>query len=523
MALTIRSPAADFIRGDANADGLVTLADVAVLNGTLFWGIEPPCRAAADADDNGYIGPEDVFLLEKFLLGPGGPPVAPYPSSGPDTTTTGHPEESGNGCETYEGAPPLEDPEASIAIDDVVAAGGEDVHAVIRVSIAHSLPIWSFFGAVEIGAGLVEDAEILGKDGALELFLEHEGIRSPSFIRAQVKGGRLQFGIQVHDARGLPPREETEVLAIKVCLRGGVPAGDYPLTLAYGDFSRGVGEGEDENQPDLGRVILPSLTSATLTLLEDVEEQSLCTVRPLGGVDVTFTLGDAIGAVGGTVAVPMFVNGDRAGHGFGFEVLFDSEVLEALEIEPVFTRPDELPFVSEFSEIDNEAGAVRGFFKSSSNNERHFLPPFQDNAVVVLHFRVLADVDSTELHFNGQYGGTTYKSFDDSWTPDLADSFVLVGSVVQIVPDISLFLRGDSNGDTLVNISDPLATLGFLFLDGRRPHCLDAADANDDGSVDMSDPIFTLDFLFRGVTVSMPPPNGEPAADPTPDEISCLR
>jgi hypothetical protein len=520
-AVAIESPAADFIRGDANGDGRVTLADVAVLNGTLFWGIDPPCWAAIDFNDDSGFGHQDQILLEQFLLGAGGPPAAPYPVAGPDTT--GDPGDPGNACESYESTPPLDDAAAAISIGDVVAAGGDDVHAVIRVSIAHSLPIWTFFGAVEIGAGLVEDAEALGKDDAVELFFEHEGIRSPAFTRAQVKDGRLQFGIQVHDSFGLPPREEAEVLAIKVCLRGGVPAGEYPLTLAYGDFSRGAGEGEDENEPDLGRVIFPALTSATLTVLEDVRELSTCRVRPLHGVNVTFTLGDAIGAVGGNVAVPMFVNGDREGHGFGFEISFDSKILEATEIEQVFTRPDDLPFVTDVSEIDNEGGIVRAFFKSSSDNERHFLPPFQDNPVVVLHFRVLASAESTEIRFDADSSYNTYKAFDDNYTPELANSFVLVGSVIQIVPDISLFRRGDSNGDSLVNISDAMATLGFLFLDGRKPHCLDAADANDDGSLDMSDPIFTLDYLFRGVTVALPPPNGEPGTDPTPDGLTCLR
>lgn len=463
----------------------------------------------------------DLIHIERYILGAGATPPAPYPTAGPDTT--GGPDWEGNGCESYERTPPLEDPAAAIRIHDVVAAGGGDVHAVIRVSIAHSVPIWSFFGAVEIGAGLVEDAEILGKDGSLERFIEWEGFPSPSFTRAQVKDGRLQFGIQVIAERGLPPREETDVLAIKVCLRGGVPAGDYQLVLSYGDFARGPGVGEDAEHPDGGRIILPALTSATLTVLEDVLEYSTCRVRPLHGVNVTFTLGDAVGAVGGNVAVPMFVNGDREGHGFGFEVLFDNQVLEATEIEQVFTRPDDLPFISEFSEISNEGGAVRAFFKSSSNNERHFLPPFQDNPVVVLHFRVLAPVESTELRFNREYRGTTYKAFDDNYTPEVADSFVLVGSIISIVPDISLFRRGDSNGDSLVNISDAMATLGYLFLDGRKPHCLDAADANDDGSLDMSDPIFTLDYLFRGVTGTLPPPNGEPGVDPTADGISCLR
>lgn len=62
--------------------------------------------------------------------------------------------------------------------------------------------------------------------------------------------------------------------------------------------------------------------------------------------------------------------------------------------------------------------------------------------------------------------------------------------------EISTFARGDSNVDGKLDISDPIATLGSLFLEGTPALCPDAADANDDGRVDISDPILTLGFLF---------------------------
>ena len=87
--------------------------------------------------------------------------------------------------------------------------------------------------------------------------------------------------------------------------------------------------------------------------------------------------------------------------------------------------------------------------------------------------------------------------------------------------DITIFLRGDSNGDDVVNISDAQATLSYLFLGGRQPHCFDAADANDDGKLDVSDPVATLQFLFLGGP-SLPEPNGTKGKDPTPDSMDCL-
>ena len=60
------------------------------------------------------------------------------------------------------------------------------------------------------------------------------------------------------------------------------------------------------------------------------------------------------------------------------------------------------------------------------------------------------------------------------------------------------FVRGDSNGDGEVNISDAQYSLRWLFLAGREPDCLAAADTNDDESVDISDPIRVLEYLFLG-------------------------
>ncbi|MBI4606364.1 MAG: hypothetical protein HY721_30735, partial [Planctomycetes bacterium] len=83
------------------------------------------------------------------------------------------------------------------------------------------------------------------------------------------------------------------------------------------------------------------------------------------------------------------------------------------------------------------------------------------------------------------------------------------------------FLRGDSNGDRTLDISDALYSLGFLFLGTAPPACADAADANDDGQVDISDASFTLGYLFLG---SKEPPAPGPSGagpDPTPDDLGC--
>jgi hypothetical protein len=61
-----------------------------------------------------------------------------------------------------------------------------------------------------------------------------------------------------------------------------------------------------------------------------------------------------------------------------------------------------------------------------------------------------------------------------------------------------LFLRGDFDGGGRIDISDAVAMLSFFFGEGDAPSCVDAADANDDGSLDIADPIALLGSLFLG-------------------------
>src|SRR5262249_8952809 len=70
------------------------------------------------------------------------------------------------------------------------------------------------------------------------------------------------------------------------------------------------------------------------------------------------------------------------------------------------------------------------------------------------------------------------------------------------------FRRGDTNGDGHVDLSDAVATLGFLFQGTVKVGCLDAADANDDDTVNLTDAIYTLAFLFQG---------GKPLPEPGKD------
>lgn len=91
---------------------------------------------------------------------------------------------------------------------------------------------------------------------------------------------------------------------------------------------------------------------------------------------------------------------------------------------------------------------------------------------------------------------------------------------ITVIPR-ELFVRGDSNLDGRLEISDAIHMLHFLFLGGAELTCRDAADTDDDGMHSLTDSIGLLGFLFLGG----PPPAGpwpECGEDPTEDGLDCV-
>ncbi len=96
FALSVSAlPSADaqsgwFIRGDANSDGVLSIADVlAVSQFILFGAAAPQCPDSADVNDDGALNIADPLFLISYLFGPGTSfsIPAPNPDPGPDPTT----------------------------------------------------------------------------------------------------------------------------------------------------------------------------------------------------------------------------------------------------------------------------------------------------------------------------------------------------------------------------------------------------------------------------------------------------
>jgi uncharacterized repeat protein (TIGR03803 family) len=84
---------------------------------------------------------------------------------------------------------------------------------------------------------------------------------------------------------------------------------------------------------------------------------------------------------------------------------------------------------------------------------------------------------------------------------------------------LAVFRRGDCNDDGIVDISDAVCVLNWLFLDGNRPGCIAATNTNGDAVVNITDASYLLNSLFLGGPAPVAPfPGCGPGTLPADDE-----
>ena len=78
---------AHFLRGDANNDTVLNLADVVFLLTWVFQsGEDPSCFDAADVNDDGILDLADGIYALNFIFADGPTPPEPFAAVGPDPT-----------------------------------------------------------------------------------------------------------------------------------------------------------------------------------------------------------------------------------------------------------------------------------------------------------------------------------------------------------------------------------------------------------------------------------------------------
>jgi hypothetical protein len=513
--------AVDFIRGDANGDGVVSLADALMVYQNQFLGFGSiPCPDAADANDDESVDIVDIVTIYALIV-EGTPLPAPFPQIGPDST--GAAGGQSIDCPAYGGDGPVDDPLSRLEVIDAVADGGNNARTDVVLAVTCRVPLYGVSGKLRFEPGTVTSA---GDAASLVT-----GVGLVGMLSGDVYSFILTPG-DPHTAQRIPAGLSIPLLRLQICLASGTAAGAHPVILE-------VAELVDEEV----RSIHPRSLNGVLEVLADVTVSEDCGTPPPPPpppVNVSYRLEAGNAAPGGEASVHFSIRADAEVQAYAASIDFDEEVLEAISIEEVWRRSDGLDLgfksyeISNRNETPGNGGIDEGFLIAVAVFDLHeplMIPANVDNEMLRFRFRVRADatVQSTQLQFiDGAKGkgqpvpNRVAANGNNVYTKENAASFIFISNPIGILPDVITFVRADSNGDGGVDLSDPLATLGWLFLGEKPVACLDAADANDDGRIDIADPLSTLDYLFLGRGTVPPAPFPAAGLDPTEDGMGCL-
>jgi hypothetical protein len=137
--------------------------------------------------------------------------------------------------------------------------------------------------------------------------------------------------------------------------------------------------------------------------------------------------------------------------------------------------------------------------------------------------RTVGPVSTNEAFFNlrNKPGPWTYTVTVD----DRADCDDLAADATCTFPPTNgtVYHRGDSDNNGQLQLTDAVRILGYLFLGGVAPTCLDAADTDGNNQLQLTDAVRILGFLFLGQVppVSPGPPPGACGPDNDATHLAC--
>jgi hypothetical protein len=330
-----------------------------------------------------------------------------------------------------------------------------------------------------------------------------------------ILGVILSYGDPYSNLQFAPsPSTARRVAVLTFDIASGASPGDYPIELVDG-----IGSPAASNVfSSAGTTIRPNLLDGTVTVIN----------QNVFKLDTTSAL------PGSQITVQAYAKHPATLQGYSIAFLFDKSILTyvsatclgtdaALSVRPntieVFQPKIKLDFSSTLARLT--AGAVTDF-----------VPPFTAHEIPASPntFQSLAKFTFNITNDPALLGTGTDLVFHDGGPTDGNNTLIInEASIIPAFQDGRInfissptFRRGYINADTRIDISDGITMLGYLFLGGTWPECMNAADVNDDNRADLSDAISLFNYLFNGGAAPRAPFEAC-GADPTPGNLGCTR
>lgn len=126
---------------------------------------------------------------------------------------------------------------------------------------------------------------------------------------------------------------------------------------------------------------------------------------------------------------------------------------------------------------------------SSSGSDHYFFDQYGYDAVFY-----------QEYHFNSYYHSSQDTIAHMNMTYDAKITSLIVATLASLAEPVTMEHSpcGDANSDGIVDISDAVFLIQYIFAGGYAPYPLCSGDANGDGSVNISDAVYLIAYIFSG-------------------------
>ena len=141
---------------------------------------------------------------------------------------------------------------------------------------------------------------------------------------------------------------------------------------------------------------------------------------------------------------------------------------------------------------------------ASSRERRLALPNFQQDNLDQTDLKNPTDYSALRYPSNGTAGyQVVFFAFSFEAVPQSGADPNNAQTVMRRIMDWfgiqkPSFLRGDANGDGVINSADVSYLINYLFIGGPAPGPFEAGDANCDGSINSADVAYLINYLFIG-------------------------
>jgi hypothetical protein len=209
-------------------------------------------------------------------------------------------------------------------------------------------------------------------------------------------------------------------------------------------------------------------------------------------------LGTASADPGDTVSLPLFLDTGLPATGISCKIVFDSTLLSIQSVDTIGTR------LQGWEQVHSIVKPGALFLHAMPNYLGE--PPSLDSlpagfgTLVKISF-VVSDQATPGSIIPVEFQNDPYWHLHwghyNAYTRD-GLNFIQPACVSGWISISTNVLRGDVNKDGVINASDVIYLMNYLFFGGPAPYPLALGDANCDGVVDIADVVYIINYLFVG-------------------------